>query len=62
MANAQLLEPFGAQVLGFAWGLDKLPGALTYVGAAFALLGIAFIDRGSEQREKEKEIVFELYH
>lgn len=56
VANAQLLEPPGAQVLGFVWGLDKLPGPLTYSGAVFALLGISLIDTGSKQREKEQKI------
>jgi len=49
------LEPFGAQILGYAYGLDKAPGILTYVGAALALLGIALIDKGSNQREEENK-------
>jgi len=32
---------------------------LTYVGAALAILGIAFIDKGSKQREDEREKVKE---
>ena len=53
-SNAYLIEPFFAQILGYLYGLDKLPGPLTALGAIFAVFGIAMIDRGSRKRIKQR--------
>ena len=52
-SNAYLVEPFFAQLLGYMFGLDKMPGMLTALGTLFAIFGIAFIDRGSKRRLKD---------
>lgn len=49
--NSFLLEPFFAQVMGFALGLDKLPGWLTLVGTIFTVGGILFLQKGSNTRK-----------
>jgi len=50
-ANAFLLEPFFAQLLGYSLGLDQLPGIMTAIGTIFAVAGIAFIDSASRDRQ-----------
>ena len=52
-SNAYLVEPFFAQLLGYVFGLDKMPGFMTALGTLFAIFGIAFIDRGSKRRLKD---------
>ena len=52
-SNAYLVEPFFAQILGYMFGLDKLPGYLTGLGTLFAIFGIAFIDKGSKKRLRQ---------
>ena len=44
VANAYLIEPVIAQLLGFYFGFDDFPGILTFAGAAFTIAGIKFID------------------
>ena len=43
-SNAYLVEPFFAQILGYMFGLDQLPGICTALGTLFAIFGIGFID------------------
>jgi hypothetical protein len=50
--NAYLIEPFLAQLLGYHFRLDKLPGLLTAIGTVFAIYGIFYIEKGSRQREE----------
>ena len=52
--NAYLVEPLLAQSLGYACGLDSLPGFMTAVGTLFAIFGIFQIDKGSRDRVKDK--------
>jgi hypothetical protein len=47
VSNAFLLEPFVAQALGFAAGLDQMPGILTLVGTVLAISGLVFFYKGS---------------
>ena len=49
-SSAYLLEPIFAQGLGYAVGLDLLPGFMTILGSIFAIYGIMYIDRGSRER------------
>ena len=53
-SNAYLVEPFFAQILGYIFGLDQLPGWFTALGTLFAIFGIAFIDKGSRKRLKSQ--------
>ena len=53
MSNIMLLEPISAQILGCVMGLDKVPGAVSFVGAAVAMLGLFIIGRGSGRKERE---------
>lgn len=54
-SSAYLVEPLVAQSLGYAVGLDRMPGVLTLLGAILAIVGIFFIDRGSRERVKETD-------
>lgn len=54
--NAYLLEPLLAQVLGYAVGLDELPGFFTVIGSVLAIQGIFSIDKGRRDATKEKII------
>ena len=45
------MEPFFAQVLGYIYGIDKLPGFATLLGSLLAVCGIFCIDQGSRKRE-----------
>ena len=47
VANTLLLEPFIAQVLGYFYGIDYFPGALTIIGTCLAVLGIFFLQQGN---------------
>ena len=40
VSNSYMLEPFIAQLLGYAIGLDKFPGIFTFIGAIITLYGI----------------------
>ena len=53
MSNIMLLEPIGAQILGCVMGLDKVPGAVSFVGAGVAMIGLFIIGRGSGSKERE---------
>ena len=53
MSNIMLLEPISAQILGCVAGLDKVPGVVSFVGAAVAILGLYIIGRGSGIKERE---------
>ena len=53
MSNIMLLEPISAQILGCVMGLDKVPGAVSFVGAGIAMLGLYIIGRGSSIKERE---------
>ena len=53
MSNIMLLEPISAQILGCVMGLDKVPGAVSFVGAGVAMIGLFIIGRGSGRKEKE---------
>lgn len=56
VACAFLLEPFVAQLVGCALGLDNVPGFLTWLGAALAMVGLVFFFLGSRKQEiKEAE-------
>lgn len=50
--NAYLIEPLLAQLLGYGFRLDKLPGQLTAVGTVFAIYGIFYIEKGNREREE----------
>lgn len=45
--NAFLLQPYVAQILGYAFGIDSFPGFLTILGTLMTGVGIYCIDRGS---------------
>ncbi len=50
VSNAFLLEPFFAQALGYAFGLDDIPGVATFIGTSFAVLGIWYLEKGNKER------------
>ena len=53
MSNIMLLEPISAQILGCVMGLDKVPGVVSFLGGAVAILGIFIIGLGSGRKERE---------
>lgn len=53
--NAYLIEPIIAQTLGYAFGLDSMPGSMTAVGTLFAIFGIFQIEKGSKARLRDTD-------
>ena len=50
-SNSYLIEPFIAQALGYAWGIDAMPGLLTLLGTILAIAGIMFLQKGNNERK-----------
>ena len=50
-SNSYLVEPFIAQALGCAIGIDEMPGALTLIGTLLAIAGIMFLQKGNNERQ-----------
>lgn len=53
--HAYLLEPFLAQVLGIAFGIDKVPGAVTIVGVVVVTVASIMVSKGSAAMLAEKK-------
>ena len=48
IGTAVLFEPIGSQIIGCLLGLDKIPGALTFIGTAVTLVGLFFVAKGGQ--------------
>ena len=46
IGTAVLFEPIGSQIIGCLLGLDKIPGALTFIGTFVTLIGLYFVAKG----------------
>ncbi len=46
IGTAVLFEPIGSQIIGCILGLDKIPGALTFIGTGVTLAGLFFVSKG----------------
>lgn len=57
VGNALLLEPLIGQLLGCLLGQDKLPGILTFLGAAIILSGIYTVAQGTKKLSEEPEAI-----
>ena len=60
--NCLLLEPLISQLLGVYWGIDEVPGLLTWLGVAIVMLAINLLHHGAGLKEKEKQLQDEDYH
>ena len=49
-SNSYLIEPFIAQALGCAIGIDEMPGLLTLLGTVLAIVGIMYLQKGNNER------------
>ena len=54
VANAFLLEPICAQILGYFLKIDKMPGYMTFMGIVIALMGVVLIDYTTRKKEKAR--------
>ena len=53
-SNSYLIEPFIAQALGFAFGVDKIPGPMTLLGTLLAIAGIMYLQKGNNEHQANK--------
>jgi hypothetical protein len=52
IGTAVLLEPIGSQIIGCLMGLDKVPGAMTFLGTLGTLVGLYFVTKGGQLKSQ----------
>ena len=62
VSNSLLFEPFIAQMLGFAVGIDEMPGALTWLGTCSCTGGLVCFYYASKRRIKGQTLQSDDFH